>query len=309
MIAIGKDLRLERKECAAGVDEIHAGKPVLQRHFLRAHVLLDGDWIVGPSLHGRIVRDDQHLAPGHAADAGDDARRRRIVVVQVPRGEWRELEQRRSWIEQLVDALAYRKLSLLAMPLQVALASALPRDRDALPQLAHERAHAIAVALKVVARGIDVRLETIHVNAGGGPVNLCQCQLANAKRPTFQGTRGRLAFVVVPFHHSAFSIDKRHIASPAAAVGLEPARGAPPDGMHAKHLRAATLAKDFVGRARRVGPIRRRRRRRGVGRFRHPKNYIPGPEKPPDREFQCFWRMNFEQMSADGQFCPNVYTL
>ena len=44
--------------------------------------------------------------------------RRRVVVVQVPRGERRELEERRAAIEQLVDALAHRQLALLAMALR-----------------------------------------------------------------------------------------------------------------------------------------------------------------------------------------------
>ena len=55
-----------------------------------------------------------------------------------------------------------------------------------------------------------------------------------------------------------FSIQHQHSAlrSPSAAVGLEPARRAPPDGVHAEHLGAAALAQ---------APCRRRcRRQRGV---------------------------------------------
>jgi len=60
------------------------------------------------------------------------------------------------------------------MALQVSLSTALPGDGHALAQLGHECGHAIAVALKVAARGIDVRLEAIHVNAEWRMLNPCQ---------------------------------------------------------------------------------------------------------------------------------------
>ena len=126
VIAIGEDLGLKRQERAARVDEIDAGQSVLERDFLRAQVLPDGHRIVGPALDGRVVGDDQDLAAGHAPDAGDDPGRRRLVVVEIPRGERRELEERRAGIEQLVDALADRQLALLAVTLHVSLAAAAP---------------------------------------------------------------------------------------------------------------------------------------------------------------------------------------
>ena len=43
VIAIGEDLGLQRQERAAGVHQIHARQPVLQRDLLRAHVLLHRD--------------------------------------------------------------------------------------------------------------------------------------------------------------------------------------------------------------------------------------------------------------------------
>ena len=76
VIAIGEDLGLERQERAAGVDQIDARQPVLQRDLLRADVLLHRERIVRAALDRRVVGDDQHLAPGDAADAGDDAGRR-----------------------------------------------------------------------------------------------------------------------------------------------------------------------------------------------------------------------------------------
>ena len=43
VIAVGKDLRLQRQKRAARVDEVDAGQAVLERDLLRAQVLLDGD--------------------------------------------------------------------------------------------------------------------------------------------------------------------------------------------------------------------------------------------------------------------------
>ena len=125
-------------------------------------MLLDRDRIVGAALDRRVVGDDQHLAPRDAADAGDDAGRRRVVVVHVPRGERRELEKRRPWIEQPIDALAHRQLALLAMPLDVLCAAALFRRRGALAQLRHEALHPGGILLEQFRPRIDVRFEDVH---------------------------------------------------------------------------------------------------------------------------------------------------
>ena len=102
VLAIGEDLGLQRQERAARIDEVDARQAVLQRDLLRAQVLLDRDRVVGAALDRRVVGDDQHVAARDAADAGDDAGRRRLVVVHVPRRERRQLEERRAGIEQLL---------------------------------------------------------------------------------------------------------------------------------------------------------------------------------------------------------------
>ena len=68
---------------------------------------------------------------------------RRLVVVEVPRGERRELEERRAGVEQLLDPLADRQLALLAMPLQVRAPAALADRGGALPQLRDEGGHRV----------------------------------------------------------------------------------------------------------------------------------------------------------------------
>ncbi len=59
---VGEDFVLQRQEGAAGVDEVHAGQGVFERHFLRAQVLLHGDREVRAALHRRVVRDDECFA-------------------------------------------------------------------------------------------------------------------------------------------------------------------------------------------------------------------------------------------------------
>ena len=64
VLAVGEDLGLQRQERAAGVDQVDARQPVLQRDLLRAQVLLDGHRVVGAALDRRVVGDDHALAPG-----------------------------------------------------------------------------------------------------------------------------------------------------------------------------------------------------------------------------------------------------
>ena len=89
VLAIGKDLGLQRQEGAAGVDQVDARQPVVERHLLRPQVLLHRERIVGAALDRRVVGDDQDLAAGHAADAGDEAGAGRVAVVQARGGERR----------------------------------------------------------------------------------------------------------------------------------------------------------------------------------------------------------------------------
>ena len=89
VLAVGEDLVLERQERAAGVHEVDARQPVVERHLLRAQVLLDRHRVVRAALDRRVVGDDHALAPADAADAGDDPRARRVAVVHAVGGERR----------------------------------------------------------------------------------------------------------------------------------------------------------------------------------------------------------------------------
>ena len=106
VLPVRKDLRLQREERATGIDQVEAGQAVVERDLLRAQMLLHGDRIVGAALDGGVVGDDDHLASGDAADAGDQAGAGSVALVHVPGGERRQLQERRAGIEQPVDSLA-----------------------------------------------------------------------------------------------------------------------------------------------------------------------------------------------------------
>ena len=111
MLAVGEHLVLHRQERAAGVHQRHRGQPVLQRHGLRAQVLLHRHRVVGAALDGGVVGDDDALPAADPADPGDDARGGRLVVVHAVRGKGRDLQERRAGVQQVVDALARQQLA------------------------------------------------------------------------------------------------------------------------------------------------------------------------------------------------------
>ncbi len=110
VVAVGEDLGLKWEERAARVDEVDARQAVLAGDLLRAQVLLHGERVVRAALDRRVVRDDHALAALDDADAGDDARRRRVAVVELPGGERVQLEERGARVDEAVDPLPRRQL-------------------------------------------------------------------------------------------------------------------------------------------------------------------------------------------------------
>ena len=111
VLAVGEDLVLAGEKGAAGVHEVDAGQPVLQRDLLRAQVLLDRHRVIGPALDGGIVGHDDAFAARHAADAGDDPGARRLVVIEAVSGQRRALQKRRAGVEQAIDTVARQQLA------------------------------------------------------------------------------------------------------------------------------------------------------------------------------------------------------
>ena len=162
VVAVGEDLGLQRQERPARVDEVDARQVVLLRHLLRAQVLLHRERVVRAALHGRVVGDDHALAALDDADPGHDPGRRRVAVVQVPRGERVQLEEGRAGVEEAVDPLAREELAARAVALDRLLAAAQRRLGRARFQLLHERRHALPVGGEVGRLAVDPRLEHCH---------------------------------------------------------------------------------------------------------------------------------------------------
>ncbi len=87
VVAIGKDVGLQRQEGSAAVDQIDARQPVLECDLLRPEVLLHGHGVVGAALDGRIVGHDHARRPLDAGHPGDDPGARRVVVIEAGRGQ------------------------------------------------------------------------------------------------------------------------------------------------------------------------------------------------------------------------------
>ena len=162
VLAVGKDLRLQRQERAARVDQVHARKMVLQRDFLRAQMLLDRHRIVGAALDGRVVGHHHDLAALQPPDAGDDPGAGRLVLVHPPRGERRQLHERALRIEQLPDAVAHQQLAALQMAAAGLLGAALAHALDRLAQLFDRRLHQREILPVLRARGVDAALDSFH---------------------------------------------------------------------------------------------------------------------------------------------------
>jgi hypothetical protein len=124
-------------------------------------VLLDRQRVVRAALHGRVVGDDHALASLDDADPGHDPRRRRVAVVQLPRGERIELEEGGAGIAQKVDAFAHGQLAARAMPFECVVTASAGDERGALAQLRDEVFHPLPPCVeRPVAR--DLRGEHPH---------------------------------------------------------------------------------------------------------------------------------------------------
>ncbi|GAA3303711.1 hypothetical protein GCM10020295_52980 [Streptomyces cinereospinus] len=116
VLPVREDLVLHRQEGAAGVDEVEAGQPVLQRDLLGAQVLLHRHRVVRPALDGRVVGDDDALPPAHPPDAGDDAGGGRLAVVHPVGRERGQLQEGRAGVEQGVDPVTRQQFAARGVP-------------------------------------------------------------------------------------------------------------------------------------------------------------------------------------------------
>ena len=148
VLAVGEDLRLQREERSARVDEVDAGQVVLLGHLLRPQVLLHRERVVRAAFHGRVVRDDQAVPSLDDPDARHDARRGRVAVVDAPGGEGVELEEGAARVDEEVDPLAGGELAAGAVPFDGDGAATTRDELRPLPELGDERLHPPAPLLE-----------------------------------------------------------------------------------------------------------------------------------------------------------------
>ena len=117
-------------------------------------MLLDGDGEVGPALHGRVVGNDDDFAARDAADAGDKAGPRRLVVVYAVCGQRRQLEEREPGSSS--RSMRSRTGSFPALDDAPVLGAASQARRvRALAELGHELLHALAIGGEHLVRRAD----------------------------------------------------------------------------------------------------------------------------------------------------------
>ena len=160
---VGKNLGLHRQKRAAGIDQVNARQHVFDGDLLRAKMLLHGHRKIRAAFDGRVVSDDHRLAAVDSADAGDDARGRRVAVVHVECGQRRQFEERTAGVEQFFDPVAREQLAAFNMTFARGRRTALANPLDVVAQALDQRVHRVAVAAELVGVGVQPRFNSIHL--------------------------------------------------------------------------------------------------------------------------------------------------
>ncbi len=156
VVAVGEDLVLQRQVGAARVDQVDAGQAVGLGDLLGAQMLLDGDGEVGAALDRGVVGDNQALAPGDTADAGDQAGGGSGAVVHVPGSQLRQLQKWCAGVEQLFDAFARQQLAAVPVALTGLVAATLAHPVDLVAQIVDEVVH----LLDIFAEDFGIRIDS-----------------------------------------------------------------------------------------------------------------------------------------------------
>ena len=159
MVPVGKHLRLQRQERPPAVHQIDARKLAAGGDLLRPEVFLDGERVVGPPLHGGVVRHHHHEPSRNRSHPGDEARRRSGRVVAVETGERSDFEEGRSRIGEALDPLPDEELPLFPVAGARPASPAFARGGEPLPQILAEFPVMPFVGPELVGSGRDAGLE------------------------------------------------------------------------------------------------------------------------------------------------------
>ena len=117
IVGVGKDVFLQRKKHAGGVDQINRRDVIFDGDILRANDFLRGHREKRAGFHGGVVGDDHERAAADAREPGYRSGRRRAapLFVHFVGGENAQLEKLRAGIDQLRDAFARREPAFLVL--------------------------------------------------------------------------------------------------------------------------------------------------------------------------------------------------
>src|SRR5262249_49374735 len=139
---------LVRQIGSPAIDQINAWQTIFARDLLGAQMLFNGHWKIRAALDGGIVADDNAFTSLNPAYSGDQARTVDCIIIHAIGGERRKLQEWRTWINQVHDAIARQQLATTHMALARALGSAQARFGTTRPQFRHEAPHAFRIGAK-----------------------------------------------------------------------------------------------------------------------------------------------------------------
>ena len=117
MVAVRKHLVLSWQEGTARIHEIDTRQVILSCDLLCPEMLLDGQRIVSAALYRGIVGNDHAFNAVHPADTAYDPGCGNLVIVDPPRRQLADLEERRTLIEEHAYAVPRQELATRHVPL------------------------------------------------------------------------------------------------------------------------------------------------------------------------------------------------
>ena len=140
---------------------------ILCRNFLRPQMLFHGERVIRAALHGGIVAHNHAIHTADAPDSGDDsgaggAIRAVTVGVHGERGEGRQFQERRAFIQQHPHAVTRQQLAAPCVLGACRLAATECDFGDFGVQIVHQRPHGGGIGGEVGAAGIEFRFQNGH---------------------------------------------------------------------------------------------------------------------------------------------------
>ena len=121
-----------------------------------------GQRIIGAALDGRVVGDDHAFAARHAPNPSDDPSRVGVAAIKPMRRECADLKERRTRIEQEIDAVARQELAASLVTLPGLRAATLSRGLQLAGQDSELSAHRTCIGFIFGGAAIDCALQMGH---------------------------------------------------------------------------------------------------------------------------------------------------